>query len=933
MKIIQINLKHNSYKVLKSLSILCFLLFVNSVSSQKIEIDKILCENRIDPIGIDVKSPRLSWVLASNKRNSSQSAYQIQVYENLSTHKKNLVWDSNKIISDQSVHITYGGPELISSKKYYWRVKVWNQNNASSKWSALNMWQMGLLDTSDFKADWIEVNSDDTSDRSSPLFRSEFKVTKKIESAIATITSHGLYLAYINGQKIGDAYFTPGWTSYHKRLQYQTYDVTTLLQEGNNAIGAMLGSGWYRGTLAWGNEKYGKTLALLLQIEVKYTDGTSEIIGTNKNWKTSTGEILNSEIYNGEIIDANKEKKGWKLPNYNDDNWSLVRVKNFDKTNLVATINEPIRKHETFTVKEVITTPEGDQVLDFGQNLVGFVQVKIKGKKGDEVILKHAEVLDKNGNFYTANLRAAAQENKYILKGNQEEIFEPHFSWQGFRYVRVKGISGKLNPENFTAVALYSDMNTTGGFTTSNKLINQLQHNIEWGQKGNFLDVPTDCPQRDERLGWTGDAQVFFNTAAFNMQVDNFFTKWMKDVKADQLDNGSVPHVIPNVLNPHDGASAGWADVSTIIPWNLYLNYGDKAILENQYTSMKSWVDYMSSQSKDYLWNRGSHFGDWLFYRPDDDNDGRAALTDKYLIAQCFYANSTQLLINTAQVLGKQDEVVTYTSLLKNIKEAFINEYTTRNGSLVSNSQTAYVLALNFDMLPENLRQQAAKRLADNIRSYNYHLTTGFLGTPYLCHVLTRFGYHDLAYTLLMQKTYPSWLYPVTQGATTIWERWDGQKPNGDFQTITMNSFNHYAYGAIGDWMYKTLGGINSSSDTHGVGYKKIILKPHMDNKLVSKREEEQLEDERLTMVQTNLDTYYGTISSHWQKNENQFSMDFTIPVNTSAELHIPTNDLEKITEGKLKLSQSKDIKIIDKTATEVIVSLGSGVYHFTIKE
>tara|TARA_R110002049_G_scaffold309206_1_gene518567 strand:+ start:32648 stop:35449 length:2802 start_codon:yes stop_codon:yes gene_type:complete len=932
MKIDLTNLKINLYKVLKLTVLVYSLLFITSASSQKIIVDKILCENRIDPIGIDAKSPRLSWVLVSNKRNTSQSAYQTQVFTSMVTDKNNLIWDSGKVTSAQSVHISYEGPELISSKKYYWRVRVWDQNGSGSKWSPINSWQMGLLHASEIRADWIEVNSQSAIDRSSPLFRNEFKVSKKITSAIATITSHGLYLAYINGQKIGDAYFTPGWTSYNKRLQYQTYDVTKLLQQGNNAVGAMLGSGWYRGKLAWGDEKYGKTLALLLQIEVKYTDGTSEIMGTNKNWKTATGKILNSEIYNGETIDARKEKAGWKLPNYNDTDWGLVTIKNFDKNNLVATINEPIRKHETFKPIAVITTPEGDQVLDFGQNLVGFVQVKIKGNNGDTIVLKHAEVLDKNGNFYTANLREAAQENTYILKGGVEEIFEPHFSWQGFRYVRVKGISGKLNPENFTAIALYSDMNTTGNFTTSNQLINQLQHNIEWGQKGNFLDVPTDCPQRDERLGWTGDAQVFFNTAAFNMQVDNFFTKWMKDVKADQLENGSVPHVIPNVLNPHDSGSAGWADVATIIPWNMYLSFGDRTILENQYTSMKGWVDYISSQSDNYLWNKGSHFGDWLFYRPDDDNDGRAALTDKNLIAQCFYANSTQLLINASKVLGKQDEAITYKALLKNIKEAFINEYMTPNGGLISNSQTAYVLALNFDMLPENLRTQAAKRLADNVKSYNYHLTTGFLGTPYLCHVLTRFGHHDLAYTLLMQKSYPSWLYPVTQGATTIWERWDGQKPNGDFQTTSMNSFNHYAYGAIGDWMYKTLGGINSSSETDGVGYKKIILKPHVANKLVSKEEEEQSEDEKLTMVKTDLDTYYGKISSHWKKNENQFLMDFTIPVNTTAELHIPTNAIEKIMEGTSKLSKSKDIKIIATSATEIIVALGSGNYHFTIE-
>lgn len=909
------------------------LFFINPISAQEIAIKEVLCENRINPLGIDNSLPKFSWILTSSKKNVTQAAYQIQVSENKESFNKNVFWDSGKVKSNQSVHIVYSGSKLISSTKYYWRVKVWNQDDHGSKWSAINTWQMGLLNTSDWKADWIEVDSANNSDRSSPLFRNEFKVVKKIESATATITSHGLYLAYINGKKIGDAYFTPGWTSYNKRLQYQTYDVTKLLHQGNNAVGALLGSGWYRGALAWSKENYGKNLGLLLQLEINYTDGTSDVIGTNKSWKTTTGEILNSEIYNGEIIDARKEKEGWKLPDYNDQDWGLVKVIDFNKDNLIATYNEPIRKHETFKPIAVITTPEGDQILDFGQNLVGFVQVKVSGKKGDKIILKHAEVLDKKGNFYTENLREAAQENTYILSGEGQETFEPHFTWQGFRYVQVKGFSSKINPENFTAVALYSDMKQTGSFSTSNELINKLQHNIEWGQKGNFLDVPTDCPQRDERLGWTGDAQVFFNTAAFNMQIDNFFTKWMKDVAADQLENGSIPHVIPNVLNPNDAGSAGWADVATIIPWNMYLNYGDKNILKQQYKSMKGWVDYITSQSVDYLWNSGSHFGDWLYYIPENnDNDELSAETDKFLIAQCFYANSTQIMIQTAELLNKPKEAQQYTDLLKNIKEAFVKKYTTSNGRLISNSQTAYVLALNFDMLPEDLRPQAAKHLAENIEIYNYHLTTGFLGTPYLCHVLTRFGYQDLAYTLLMQKSYPSWLYPVTMGATTIWERWDGQKPNGDFQTPTMNSFNHYAYGAIGDWMYKILGGINSSVKIDETGYKKIIIKPYVDNKLVSKNENNQSEEEQLTMVQTDLDTYYGKISSHWVKNENQLSMDITIPVNTTAEIHIPTNNVNNITEGNSKLSKSKEIKIIETNSNEVIVSLGSGAYHFTIE-
>lgn len=890
-----------------------------------------MCENKTNPLGIDISSPRLSWVLTSKKRNTKQSAYQIQVSESKTSFKNHILWNTGKVNSEKSVHINYSGPKLISSKKYYWRVKVWNQNNTATKWSNIGLWQMGLLKTYNWKATWIKADTNETAKRASPLFRAKYNLDKKIESATASITSYGLYEAYINGKKIGDAYLTPGWTSYHKRLQYQTYDVTNLLQKGINVIGAVLGSGWYRGNLVWNGHKelYGKNLALLLQIKVHYTDGTSEIIGTNKNWKTTTGKILDSEIYHGEIIDSRKEKIGWKLPTYNDKDWSFVKTANYDKNNLVATINEPIRKHETFKPIAVINTPEGDRVLDFGQNLVGFVQIKVSGKKGDTILLHHAEVLDKLGNFYTANLRAAKQENIYILKGEGEEIFEPHFTWQGFRYVRIKGISGNIKPENFTAIALYSDMKHTGSFSTSNQLINQLQHNIEWGQKGNFLDVPTDCPQRDERLGWTGDAQVFFDTASFNMQVDNFFTKWMKDVTADQLENGSIPHVIPNVLNPNDAGSGGWGDVATIIPWNMYLNYGDKSILENQYPSMKAWVNYITTQSQNNLWNSGSHFGDWLYYIPDGkDNEGRSAETDKFLIAQCYYAKSTQIMIETACLLDKPEDIEKYTILLKNIKKAFVKKYTTPDGALISDSQTAYVLALNFNMLPEHLIPKAAKRLADNIKSYNYHLTTGFLGTPYLCHVLTKFGYHDLAYTLLMQTTYPSWLYPVTQGATTIWERWDGQKPNGDFQNAGMNSFNHYAYGAIGDWMYKTLGGINSSKKVNEVGYKNIILKPYVYNNHISKKE-----NEKITWIKTDLNTYYGKISSHWKNNENELYMDITIPVNTLAELHIPSNSIDSIIEGNSKLSKSKDVKIIKTTASKVIVSLGSGNYHFTISK
>lgn len=920
------------------------LLFAGVCLQAQIKIVNPLCENRDNPIGIDVAQPQLSWQLVSAQRNIMQTAYEIKVAEDAGDvlKNKNLVWKSGKIMTGQSLHVAYAGKALQSAKKYFWQVKVWDNYGKTSEWSKPAMWQMGFLNPSDWKAKWIQAGyNEDTILRPSPLLRKSFTASKKIKSASLFITSHGLYESFINGQRIGEAYLTPGFTSFNKRLQYQVYDVSKNLQQGKNAIGVSLGNGWYRGNLVWEGKRdlYGKDVSLLYQLRIVYADGTTEDIISDESWKSSTGTVRISEIYHGETIDARMEKSGWNTAAYDDAAWSGVKAVSFDNKNLIATINEPVTKHETFKPLAIFKTPLGEQVIDFGQNLVGFVQLKVKGKAGDKIVIQHAEVLDKAGNFYTANLRAAKQTNTYILKGNEEEVFEPHFTFQGFRYIKIEGFPGEIKPENFTAIALYSDMQPSGTFMTNNALLNQLQHNIQWGQKGNFLDIPTDCPQRDERLGWTGDAQVFSRTASFNMDVNNFFRKWMKDVAADQLPNGSVPFVIPNVLGDDAAGSTGWADVATIIPWNIYLAYGDKRILEEQYASMKAWVDYMQSKSKNDLWNTGFHFGDWLFYRPDDDNDGRAAITDKYLIAQCFYAHSTQLLINAATVLDKKEDVEKYSSLLQNIKAAFVKEYVTASGRLVSSSQTAYVLALNFDMLPEALRASAAERLVQNIKDYNYHLTTGFLGTPYLCHVLTRFGYHDVAYTLLMQETYPSWLYPVKMGATTIWERWDGQKPDSTFQAITMNSFNHYAYGAIGDWMYRVIAGIDTDGGEDGVGYKKIIIKPHVDGTII-KAGQNSSEWSKMNGLDKNKDsvsglknvsasllTGYGKLSSHWRNENGKLLLNVEIPVNTTATIYIPASDGQSVTESGKPVSAIKG-----KQPGFVMVEVGSGSYHFAVE-
>ena len=886
-----------------------FLLVVVSASAQ-VKLQNLLTENVTNPIGIDVQQPRFSWQLVSDQRNVTQTAYEIIV----SSGKGNM-WKSGKIMSDQSVHVPYAGTALQSGKKYTWEVRVWDNNGKPSPLSEPATFQMALLNASDWKAKWIEADFiEDSINRPAQYFRKQFSTTKKIVSATAYITAHGLYEAQINGKRVGDYFLTPGWTSYKKRLQYQVYDVTNLIQGGNNAIGVIVGNGWYRGFIAWSGNKdsYGKKTGILLQIDITYSDGTTQSIVTDNTWKSSTGSIRSSEIYHGETIDAREEKSSWSTAGYNDAGWSGVKTQDYANDILIATYNEPVKKHETFKPVKIFTTPKGEKVIDFGQNLVGWVVVKAKGNAGDKITIKHAEVLDKQGNFYIDNLRAAQATANYFLSGKGEEQFEPHFTFYGFRYIKIEGVNNII-PEDFTAVALYSDMKASGTFTSSNPLINQLQHNIQWGQRGNFLDVPTDCPQRDERLGWTGDAQAFSRTAAFNFGVNNFFAKWLRDVEADQQPSGSVPFVIPNVLGPGAGAATGWADVATIIPWNVYLAYGDRKILENQYNSMKAWVSYMEKASKNYLWNTGFHFGDWLFYRPFDDNDGRSAVTDKYMIAQCFFANSVQIMINTAKVLGKNDDADRYTQLLKNLKEAFVKEYLTPNGRLVSGTQTAYVLALNFDMLPENLREQAVEKLVTNIKSYNNHLTTGFLGTPYLCHVLSRFGQTDLAFTLLMQESYPSWLYPVKMGATTIWERWNGIRPDSTFEPASMNSFNHYAYGAIGDWMYRVVAGLDTYEDEPG--YKHIKIKPHIGG--------------GLTNVSASLQTYYGKASSGWKVEGNKIILDIEIPANTKATVLIPVSNADMVKENGMPLS--KNIQVTSGEDGGIGLKIGSGKYHFEI--
>jgi alpha-L-rhamnosidase len=882
-----------------------------------LEATHLRCEYKIDPLGIDVAKPRFSWELSTTEKDVLQTSYELRVAASeAELEKGKLIWDSGKQASDASIQVAYEGPALTSERIYYWDVRVGDNRGHLSDWSKPAHWEMGLLEPSDWKAKWITPSlvEDETKSNPSPMLRSQFSVTKKIERARLYATAMGLYEMSLNGKRVGDQYFTPGWTSYDFRYQYQTYDVTTMLKSGENCIGARLGDGWFRGRLAWGNMRnsYGTKLALLAQLVITYTNGTQEIIGSDDQWKATTGAILESDIYNGETYDARLERTGWNETGYNDADWKGVTVIEAPKAKLVAPAGPPVKEIEEIKPVKVFRTPEGDTVLDMGQNMVGWMRFRLTAPAGTTVTLRHAEVLDKEGNVYTANLRSAKETIRYTSKGAGTETFEPHFTFQGFRYVAVSGWPGEVNPDDFTGVVVHSEMERTGTFETSNPMLNQLEHNIIWGQKGNFLDVPTDCPQRDERLGWTGDAEVFAPTASFNFDTAAFYTKWLKDVALDQEDDGAVPFVIPNVLSHKtrkgEAAAAGWADVSVVVPWTVYQAFGDKRVLEVQYPSMRAWVEYMRHQAGDrYLWNTGFSFGDWLAFATTD-SDYPGATTDKDLIQTAYFARSTELLAKTAQVLGKSDDAAEYAALEGNITSAFQKEFVTPNGRLASNTQTAYALALAFGLLPQSERAEAAARLAADVRKFG-HLTTGFLGTPLLCQTLSDYGYLDEAYMLLNRKEYPSWLYPVTKGATTIWERWDGIKPDGTFQNPSMNSFNHYAYGAIGDWMYRVVAGIEL--DESAPGYKHIFLQPHPGG--------------GLTHASASVDSMYGRVSSGWAIADGKLTVTIEVPANTTATVRLPNAKLEEVTEGGKPLAGREDISHVRQVNGAVLLDVGSG--------
>ena len=825
-------------------------------------VQNLTCESLVNPLGLAVMNPRFSWHIESDIPGTVQQGYCIELMD-----EDGLVWNSGEIVSAQSVLADYTGQPLAYATRYTWRVKVC-VNDIWSNWSkpawfetTLEKWEAPFICADDRPEDSYAV-----------VFRREIHAEKPLKSARLYASALGLYEIFIGDKQITDTCFNPGWSAYDFRVLFQTFDVTDMLTSGIHTLTAHVAAGWFKGDL--GFEKcrnlYGSTMAFSAHLHLVYTDGSCQTILTGDDWQFCASPIIYSEIYHGETYDARLESP---------DTWQSARILEPGSRSVEPFDGLPVRRQEVLPPIALFTTPGGDRVLDFGRNITGRVRFSVNGQAADRVKLRHAEVLDHSGNFYTENLRSAKCTDTYILKGGATEVYEPYFTFHGFRYVAVDEYPGEIHPGNFEAVVIHSDMERTGTFACSHPLINQLHSNIVWGWKGNALDIPTDCPQRDERLGWTGDIQIFASTACFLYNTLPFLVKWLHDLRLEQRPDGGVPHVIPDVLkklNNDSHSACGWGDAAVIVPWTLYECFGDIRVLEDQYDSMCAWISRIHSQASGNIWNTGNHFADWVAL--DAKEGDYIGATPPDLCATAYYAYSTGLVAKTAEILGRSGDAEQYRKLHADIVTAYQREFFTPSGRLAAQTQTAHILSLVFALTPQAFIPRTIDTLVKLIEQNSGHMVTGFLGTPYFCHALSRNNKLNEAYALLLREDYPSWLYQVTMGATTVWEHLDGIKPDGSMWSANMNSFNHYAYGAVGDWLHKVVAGISPLE----AGYKRILIAPQPGGSL--------------TWAQAALKTPYGMVASRWEYTDGSFSLKVTIPANTSAEIVLP--DKRRFTVG-----------------------------------
>jgi alpha-L-rhamnosidase len=878
-----------------------------------------ICESFTNPIGFYDNYPAFSWKLPAEIQ--AQGAYTIAVASSpdLFPNKADL-WESGKVESNQSLFVKYEGKKLSSKQKVYWQVKYWDNNGNESKWSELAHFELGLLNNEDWKAKWIslpEQQAIEIPEIKRKVFkvqylRKDLELKGNIEQARLYITAKGLFEAHINGEKVGSDVLAPGFTTYQKRIETLTYDVSQMLNKGKNTMGLELAEGWHSGRLIF--RRYAENSPqVIAQLEVKYQNGEVETFVTDKSWKgTVNGSIQYSSLYDGESYDANLEMPDWSKSNFDDVNWSKVSEESISEK-----VELSPKRHNTVTTKITmptiaITEPvKGNVVFDLGQNMAGVAKINIPVKKGEKVKIRFAEMLQANGEIYTKNYRSAVSTDFYIPAKDGVIEWQPKFTFHGFRYVELSGFDESATPEKswVSGLVQYSDFDLAGTFSSSHEKLNQLQSNIEWGLRGNFLDIPTDCPQRDERAGWTGDAQVFIPTSLYIADVHSFWSSWMQSVRDEQRENGSIPIVVPDV----DGrrVSSGWGDAATVVPWETYFRTGDVKILKDSYQSMLGWIKFYRSVSENNIVDMFT-YGDWLQPFSEHPTDERKGETDEKLVNTAYYARSVDLTLQTAKVLGLDDDVAMLQSWLNDVRMSFQHQFFNVDGSVSKgkSTQTAYLMAIGFNLLTPEMEEKAIPHLIAEIEKADTHLRTGFLGTPLLAPVLDKIGRTDLMFEMLFKETYPSWFYSINQGATTMWERWNSYTHKDGFNPGGMNSFNHYAYGAIGQWMYERIAGIKPFKP----GYKEILIAPIPGP---------------LTSAEASYNCPYGNIRSSWKIENGTFSLETTIPSNTTAKIVIPANTAENLLLDGSSFSNNSNVKLLKKSenAFELVVQPGTYVF------
>jgi alpha-L-rhamnosidase len=833
-------------------------------------------EHLRDPLAIDETIPRFSWCVEGNGHDRMQSSYRIVVRD-----AGEVVWDSGEVESYETLNVEYGGRPLHPLTQYSWQVTVRDETGQLSE-PTVATFGTGLLHRR-WDAPWICVPPskgakppEATLAYRNPFralnvsnFRKEVLLPEGVKSARLYATALGTYRFFINGQRVGDDYLTPGFTNYHKRVEYNAYDVTSMLSEGPNAIGALLGEGWYAGFLGLDSKRpgalWGRKPQLSAFLLIELENGEHVCVETDQSWRHFIGGLIYSDMLKGEKFDSRMYPDGWDMPGFDDGEWDHAGADQGAQGIICANKAPPIRNTFQLTPKSVSRAPDGAWIFDIGQNMVGFCTARLRAKRDDVVRLVHAEMLDADGNLYLENLRTAVQEDIFVAREDGPFTYMPSFTFHGFRYVGVYGLDYEPKPDDLTGIVIHNDAPETSEFVCSEPLLNQLHSNILWGQRGNFVSVPMDCPQRDERLGWTADGQVFAPTAAYNMDIAAFFTKWLDDIVDEQTEEGAFPDVAPRANSTQDGAPA-WGDAGVILPMLLHDRYADTRLLKRMYEPMKRWIEFIRRNNPDDIRENRNHnnYGDWLAIGQSTPND---------MVATAYYAWLARLMRQAAEIMGIREDAAYYATLRDCISEAYQREYIRSDGTIGSGSQTSYLLSLFTGLVPDNLVGKAVQHLVDNIHSAGDRVQVGFLGVRHICPILTEYGHTELAYKLATSTEFPSWGYSIVNGATTIWERWDGWTKEHGFQVPNMNSFNHYAYGSVGEWMMGWMAGISPASP----GCRELMLRPTPGGK-----------------VGYCLASYLspvGMVRSEWRRDGQSVRYRFEIPANTRAYIQLLCED------------------------------------------